>query len=157
MPRHANAVSYDQDFYSWAREQARLLREGRLGELDAERLAEELDDMGRGESRELESRLGVLLHHLLLKWQYQPDRRKPGGPSGPSWEATIVEQRNRIQRHLRRNPGLQSNVPEAMRGAYEFARIRAARETRLPRTTFPEACPWSFDQVSADGFWPEPS
>ena len=45
---------------------------------------EELEDMGAAKERELESRLGVLMAHLL-KWIFQSERR------GNSWIATIKE------------------------------------------------------------------
>jgi hypothetical protein len=37
---------YDRDLYSWAVQQAALLRAGRLIEADAGNIAEELDDVG---------------------------------------------------------------------------------------------------------------
>ena len=74
---------------AWANEQAALLRAGNFGLLDLERIAEEIEDVGRSEQRELESRMAVLLMHLL-KWQYQPSHR------GVSWQMTLKEQRNMI-------------------------------------------------------------
>jgi hypothetical protein len=65
---------YDQDFLAWTEQQAALLRAGRLDQLDLDNLAEELDAMGRGEWGELESRLELLLMHML-KWDCQPARR----------------------------------------------------------------------------------
>jgi hypothetical protein len=38
---------YDQDFYTWALESARGLREGRFADIDIEHIAEELEDMGK--------------------------------------------------------------------------------------------------------------
>jgi hypothetical protein len=73
---------YEQDFFEWTVQNAQLLRAGRLEEADLEHIAEEIEDMGRSERRELESRLSVLLSHLL-KWRFQPSRR------GRSWQATI--------------------------------------------------------------------
>ena len=67
-----SALAYHQDFYGWTQEQAKLLREHRLDELDLENLLEEVESMGKSEKRELESRLEVLLMHLL-KWHYQPN------------------------------------------------------------------------------------
>ncbi len=90
---------YADDFFAWSREQAALLREGRLGEADIKDIAEEIDSMGRTEKRELVSRLTVLLLHLL-KWRYQPEKRSA------SWEASIRAQRNRIEDHLDDNPSL---------------------------------------------------
>ena len=36
----------EADLYSWARRQAELLRAGRLSEIDAAAIAEEIDDVG---------------------------------------------------------------------------------------------------------------
>ncbi len=66
MPR--NAALYDEDFYAWSMEQARLLRAGEFSRLDIENVAEELESMGRRDKREIESRLVVLIAQLL-KWQ----------------------------------------------------------------------------------------
>jgi len=66
-----NAVDYEDDFYAWTVEQARLLRSGELSAIDAANVAEEIESMGRSDRRAIESRLAVLLTHLL-KWQMQP-------------------------------------------------------------------------------------
>ena len=51
------SVLYERDFFAWSREQADLLRAGKLAEADIEHIAEEIDSMGRTEKRELISRL----------------------------------------------------------------------------------------------------
>jgi len=61
----SHSTLYHQDFYTWANEQAALLRSGRLSEADIEHVAEEIESMGRTENRELVSRLTALLLHLL--------------------------------------------------------------------------------------------
>jgi hypothetical protein len=38
---------YDQDFYAWTQEQAALLREGALHDLDVTNLAEEIESLGK--------------------------------------------------------------------------------------------------------------
>jgi hypothetical protein len=138
---------YDSDFYAWSREQAELLRAGKLAEADIEHIAEEIDSMGRTEKRELISRLTVLLLHLL-KWRYQPGKR------GPSWEASIRVQRLDVGEHLDDNPSLSPLLPQALASAYRKARLEAIAETGLPGATFPEACPWTVEQALDDGFWP---
>jgi len=144
----ARSPLYDSDFYAWSREQAELLRAGRLAEADIEHIAEEIDSMGRTEKRELVSRLEVLLLHLI-KWRYQPGKR------GPSWEASIFVQRDRIADHLDDNPSLKLLLPQALASAYRKARQEAVAETGLPGTTFPEPCPWTAEQALDGGFWPE--
>ena len=139
---------YDRDFYAWSREQAELLRSGKLAEADIEHIAEEIDSMGRTEKRELISRLTILLLHLL-KWRYQPAKR------GPSCEASIANQRDDLAEHLADNPSLRPLLPEALTFAFRKARREAVAETGLPATTFPEACPWTEEQALDVGFWPE--
>ncbi len=82
-------TSYEADVVAWASEQARLLRAGRFELLDRDHLAEEIEDVGKSEQRELASWMSVLLAHLL-RWLYQPERR------GASWEKTILAQRKEI-------------------------------------------------------------
>lgn len=143
-----NSSLYERDFYAWANQQAGLLRAGRLSEADIEHLAEEIESLGKAEKRELVSRLTVLLLHLL-KWQFQPDLR------GNSWRNTVRVQRIALQDHLADNPSLKSVLAEAIAAAYRVAGIEANTETGLPESAFPAACPWSFDQMMKDDFWPE--
>ena len=138
---------YEHDFYAWANEQAALIRAGNLAAVDLEHVAEEIESMGKTEKRELVSRLAVLLQHLL-KWQYQPGRR------GSSLEATITVQRHAIADHLDDNPSLKAKLDETITKAYRDAALLAAGETALPKTTFPASCPWSFEQIVNEDFWP---
>jgi len=74
-----NEVKYEQDFYGWTQEQARLLREGRFAELDVANVVEEIETLGRGERRELVSHLRLLLTHLLNGPINQIGAAKAGG------------------------------------------------------------------------------
>jgi len=143
-----NTQTYRDDYHAWALQNAQLLREGRLDEIDIENIAEELEDMGGSKERELESRLGVLLAHLL-KWVYQPERR------GNSWQSTIEEQRRRVERVLRKNLSLKSKLDECFSDAYGDARLIAARETGFNKNRFPESSPFTLEQTLNDAYWPE--
>ena len=48
---------YDQDFFEWTVQNAELLRARRFDEIDVEHIAGEIEDRGKSEQRELESRL----------------------------------------------------------------------------------------------------
>lgn len=138
---------YEQDFYAWANEQAALLRAGKLSAADIEHIAEEIESMGKAEKRELMSRLTVLLLHLL-KWQAQPVMR------GNSWRLTVMVQRREVLDHLADNPSLKSRLADIISGAYDRARLGAARETGLSEDAFPPVCPWTYDQMMDAEFWP---
>src|SRR5260370_41891160 len=103
MPR--NLADYEEDFYAWSVEQARLLRSGEFSSIDVANVAEEIESLGRSDKREIQSRLTVLLSHLL-KWQMQSAMRSS------SWSATIREQRRRIDKLLQESSSLRSFVPE---------------------------------------------
>jgi hypothetical protein len=139
---------YEEDFVAWTAETAQLLRSGRLGEVDIEHVAEELEDMGKSQKRELESRLTTLILHLL-KWKHQPDKRKGG------WAATISEQRAELQRLFRDSPSLRPAVSKSIREVYPEAVERAGHETGLPRRAYPERCPFTADQILDRNFLPE--
>jgi len=139
---------YETDFYGWIKSQVDALKAGNLKGLDVDNLIEEVEDMGRSEKREFDSRLEVLLTHLL-KWQYQPNFR------GRSWQFTVMEQRTRIAYHLADNPSLKSRIPETYERTYALAVIDAVKETGLDKTAFPAQCPWTFDEVMDEDFWPE--
>jgi Domain of unknown function DUF29 len=133
-------VTKEADLYSWALRQAELLRAGRLAEIDPAGIAEEIDDVGDEQYDKLESALRVLMLHLL-RWDRQPAMRRR------SWTLSVLEQRRRVQRQLRKNPGLKSRLDEALTGAYEDARIEASSETGLPLRAFPATRPFEYPEI----------
>ena len=139
---------YEKDVVAWAMEQAALLRTGQLSALDIEHIAEEIEDVGKSEKRELASRMAVLLAHLL-KWVHQPGRR------GSSWTRTLKEQRKAIAAALRQTPSLKASLSDAdwLAGVWADAVTKAVDETGLDN--FPDDCPWSMAQVLAEDFFPE--
>jgi len=143
------ATPYDLDVIAWANEQARLLRSGLFSQLDIEHLAEEIEDVGKSEQRELESRMAVLLAHLI-KWQFQPDRR------GSSWRITLADQRQGIARRLKRTPSLKASLddPDWWADAWQDARREAAKETGIEYGRFPASCPWPVADVLAADWYP---
>jgi hypothetical protein len=135
-----DGARYERDLYSWAVEQAALLRAGRLAEVDALSLAEEIDDVGSKQYDKLQSALRLILLHLL-QWDHQPERRSR------SWQLSIAVQRRHVLRVLRKNPGLKAVVDEAVTEAYEIARLEAAAQTLLEEDIFPVECPYSWNEI----------
>lgn len=138
---------YDDDLVAWALANADLLRTGRLSQIDANHLAEELEDLGKSERRALCSHIRVLVAHLL-KWQYQPGLR------GASWRLSIENARREIQVILEDSPSLRSTAPSCLEKEYRSARRHAIIETGLPEDHFPASPPYMIDQVLAEDFWP---
>lgn len=147
-PSPAADSLYDTDFHLWSQQQARLLRERRWDDLDVDNLVDEVESVGRSEKREIESRLEILIAHLL-KWKYQP-----GGRSG-AWRATIAEQRSRIARIVKDSPSLRRFASHQVALEYEAGRLLASRETGIAFGLFPDECPFSANDVLDPHFWPE--
>jgi Domain of unknown function DUF29 len=138
----------EADLYSWALRQAELLRAGRLDAIDAGAIAEEIDDVGEEQYDKLESALRILMLHLL-KWDHQPDKRSR------SWTMTTRERRRRVLRQLRKNPGLDSRLDEALSEAYQDARDEASAETGLPLSVFPPKPPFDYAEIMERSIvWP---
>ncbi len=142
------SANYQQDYYAWTQEQSALIRAGQFSKLDWANLAEEIEDMGKTEKRTLESRLEVLLMHLL-KWQVQQDRRSK------SWRLTIADQRRRLDKLLRENPSLKAVLPESIEDIYPSAVIAAVNETGLDVERFPVSCPYTHPQIFDPDYLPD--
>lgn len=143
----APTALYDRDMYRWTRQQARLLRAGRMSELDLENLAEEIESLGNRDYRELRSRLQLVLMHLL-KWQFQPSKR-----SG-SWRSTLRTQRQEISALLEQSPSLRRQVAAMVGKTYPVAVELAGDETNLPFDAFPRDCPYTAEQALDPDFLP---
>jgi hypothetical protein len=130
---------YEDDVYAWSLAQAELLRAGRLDEVDAKNVADEILDVGRNEHDKLESALRLLLVHML-KWDIQPEKRSR------SWINTIAIQRIHALRQLRDNPSLKSGPAKAVDDAFRVARLEAENETGL-EDAFPDTCPHDWDAI----------
>ncbi|WP_448511827.1 DUF29 domain-containing protein [Photorhabdus laumondii] len=139
---------YETDVVAWANEQAALLRSGKLSQIDIENIAEEIEDVGKSEKRELASRLAALLAHLL-KWQFQPGRHSS------SWQRTIKEQRKSLLRRIDKTPSLKGYLAdkEWLDDAWSDAVASTADETGLD--VFPESCIWDMELILSQDFYPE--
>jgi hypothetical protein len=138
---------YETDVVAWACEQARLLRSGDFSAIDVEHIAEEIEDVGRSERRELKHRLSVLIAHLL-KWKFQPERR------GASWSSTIRLQRSEIKYALHEMPSLHHCFDDEswINATWESAHHLAEGETSM---NIPSTHAWPFEQVLDEHFWPD--
>src|SRR5712691_1604691 len=96
---------YETDFYQWTQDTSDRLRRGEFTQIDVAALVEEVENLGKSEKSALQSRLAVLISHLL-KWDCQSARRSR------SWQATIEVQRSRIERLLKQSPSLRPFLSE---------------------------------------------
>jgi hypothetical protein len=139
---------YQSDFYEWALTNAHLLRNGQISEIDIQHIADELEDMGQKEKRELRSQLKRLIVHLL-KWQFQSEKKTR------SWRDTIINSREEIEDILDNNRTLGQMIPSFIENLYPKCVTHAIRETNLKPSVFPKTPPFTKEQILSETFWPE--
>jgi hypothetical protein len=151
-----NAELYEHDFNAWIHNQISLLKAGKTNEIDIEHLIEELEDMGKSNLRELESRFIILIAHLL-KWQFQLATLETQWQDfeGKSWRKTIIEQRTQLLYLLKKVPSLKQKLQNAVTEAYLEAVMLAVKESKLSKSIFPTDCPYTIEQLLDDDFYPE--
>jgi hypothetical protein len=116
---------YDTDLLLWSGHQADLLRRRAAGELvnDAEldwtHIAEEIEALGKSDRRELRSRIGTILVHLI-KLEVSPAREPRAG-----WRVTVLEQRAGTEALLADSPSLRPTVARVISDLLDAARTQA--------------------------------
>ncbi|KQT69761.1 MULTISPECIES: DUF29 domain-containing protein [unclassified Aureimonas] len=135
-PYYPQPADYEDDTYSWAMEQAQLLRLGRFSELDLPNLIEEIEGIGLETKRQLSFHYRDLVA-ALLEWQALPADRRP------ALGREILEARIGILDEERESRWLRDNAGRMIQEAYPPAVRLAMAGTGLPRERFPYECPYS--------------
>jgi uncharacterized protein DUF29 len=143
---------YERDYYAWIQNQVRALRERRIEDIEWANVAEEIEDLGKGEKRSAESHVARIVEHLL-KLAYAPLRTKNLNRRG--WELTIREARHQIRKLINESPSLRRKMGELYADAYESGRNAALIALKFPESALPEASPWSLEQVLDEVFLPD--
>jgi Domain of unknown function DUF29 len=140
----------EDDFHGWLIDQAAALRARDYESLDWDHLAEELEIMAAQERRQMKERLITLQEHLL-KLKFEPAEVQRHN----SWRNTIEETRERIADIIEDSPGVfRGERDEVLAETYGRARKAAVRSSGLPLSTFPEECPWTYEQMMDEEFFP---
>jgi Domain of unknown function DUF29 len=144
----AGTSLYERDFCRWVDEQVRLLKDGRLEQLDVVNLIDEIQDLGIHEKKAVQSNLVVVLKHLL-KYQYQPRRRSR------NWLSSIAEHRRRLRNDFATSPSLRPYAREHFEECYQDGRRQALIETGLAAAALPSAPPYTLEQALDPAFLPD--
>lgn len=149
--------SYDTDLVLWAEDQSRALRDAAHSgvnlPIDWQNVAEEIEALGKSQTRELASRISEILEHLI-KLQASPATEPRSG-----WSESIQRQRNEIERLLADSPSLRRTVGDVIEAESDKARRLAALSlagfAERPKVPL-ESLVYSADQVLGDWFPAEP-
>lgn len=142
--KRKRSLKYETDFSKWASDQAKLLKQQEFSKLDMKNLIEEIEDLSKRESDKLSSHLENLLMHKL-KVVFQPEMN-----IGNLWTLSIKGASHKANKTLSQNPSLKPKLKSIIEDAYFSARIKAAMETEMDESIFPEECPWTLKEIFPD-------
>ncbi|MGB5594376.1 MAG: DUF29 domain-containing protein [Crocosphaera sp.] len=139
-------TSYSSDYYTWTKEQVKLLKLRRFEQVDWDNLIEEIEDLGNSRENALESYLERLLEHLLKLsyWESEKEYCTRG------WKAEIRNFRAQIKKILRKNPALKNKLEPIWIEIYPV-RISVMREL----FSIPDTTNISLDNALSDDWFPE--
>jgi hypothetical protein len=140
---------YDVDLVAWSERQADLLRRMAAGErvndqVDWSNIIEEIESVGRGETLAVTSLLGNALGHKLrlIGW--------PDDPSALHWAHEIRVWLAQVSRRHRASMHIEAALADLWQDAILDAGGHML-DAGPPTIALPEACPWSLDQLLAEG------
>ena len=113
---------YQEDEQAWLLDQAGVLRDGQLDEVDRQHLSEYLNDMAARDRREVRQRLILLIGHTI-KCRLFPDRVTR------NWVLTVREQQRELKAIFEDSPSLRAYALDALSNAAFDAYQEAALET----------------------------
>lgn len=138
---------YDRDFVAWCEATVVHLKAHKFDEVDLDHLIEEIEGLAGRDKRELQSRLIVLLTHLLKRIYVRSSYDYRG------WENTVREQRQELELLLKQSPSLCNYFAEVFDSSRQYAlkNVRA----NYPQVQFPDSWPFSreVDNLLSETFW----
>jgi len=138
---------YDEDFFEWTRRSAELLRAGQFEQADIEHVAEEIEELGKRDLKELHRRARALMAHLLVG-QLQPANQSSSRLS------PVTEEQIWLENLLEQSPSLKSKLAQELPACYaEAVRLAIAMaRTAVGRERFPAECPFTVEQILGSDF-----
>ncbi len=134
---------YDRDDYQWLLQTIRQLQSQEYSAVDWENLLEELESLAKSQTRELKSRLLVLIEQLMKLKYWESERDY----NAREWKNTIIEQRRQIQILLDDSPNLKPILTDLFEQCYKMARQDTSQKTGLNIQVFPDSPPFSIEEA----------
>ena len=154
MQQHQTRISpdYDQDFYAWTQHQAKLLRALRSADLplapdvDLDRVAEEIEDLGKVELRGVTSIIQQILMHLIKA------ASDPKSQASNHWQSETIafsfDLADRYARSMRQLIDMQALWQRSLR----LAEVQLHEHGASLAKNLPTECPFSLDDFLTKEF-----
>lgn len=148
---------YETDYYTWAREMSRALKERRSEDIDWDNIAEEVADLGDEKRNKLIGYLSQSFAHLI-KYDSLRDRYPD---NANRWRKDAEFFLQEAMETLQENPGLKGEFSKVLEKSWKTARREVfrsfdefTRENDLDKAGISRHCPWSPEEILSGSFLP---
>jgi vacuolar-type H+-ATPase catalytic subunit A/Vma1 len=140
---------YDRDLQDWFTDTIAKIKSKEFDRVDWEHVIEEIEGLAGRDRAEVQSRLRVLLAHMLKRLYVDSTYDYRG------WENTIREQRRQLETLLEQSPSMRSFLDDVFLKEWQKALTDVRHE--YPKTQFPDRWQFKFDvdALLSEEFWQE--
>jgi Domain of unknown function DUF29 len=156
MARVLERSLYETDYYAWTKEQAAELRAMAArrvnSALDLENLAEEVESLGRSDLNTVRSQVQRIIEHLL-KLEYFP-----ASEPRADWRDSVDQARDEIEDDITASmlPDVAADLDKLFGRARRTAASGLVRHgERTAAKALPQDCPYSFEQIVMQDWYPD--
>ena len=145
-------VSYDEDFLAWSEQQAMALRDlarsrqGLSNALDLERVAEEIEDVGRSEFNAAKSHIRQILAHLIKA------ASEPATGPASHWRKEVVAFHSGLLDLFSASMEQRLDLDLLWRRAMKEAEAALEDEGGALVSGLPSDCPFALDELVSEAF-----
>jgi vacuolar-type H+-ATPase catalytic subunit A/Vma1 len=145
----AKDTLYDRDLQDWFTDTIAKIKSKEFDRVDWEHVIEEIEGLAGRDRAEVQSRLRVLLAHMLKRLYVDSSYHYRG------WENTIREQRRQLETLLEQSPSMRRFLDDVFLKEWQKALTDVRKE--YPKTQFPDRWQFEFDvdALLSEEFWQE--
>ena len=148
MTRSPPRTTYDEDFFAWTQEQAsalrRVPREAIGAVVDIEHVAEEIEDLGKRDLREVATFLGRLFEHLIKI------QSEPASIDVPHWRAEALNFQQSASAAFTASMRQLLDLPRIWRRGRQLAQVFL--DKRGGSLSARSDCPFALDDLLTEEF-----
>ncbi len=138
---------YKKDETAWILENVKLIRQGKLNEIDYENIATILEEEVISYRLEVKSKIRQIIQ-FLLQFQYCNKFRRE-----KFWKKQLYHLRSDLEFDFENSQSLKDYAKDNLQAIYIRAKKLASIQLELPIETIPETCPFTFEQILNESFF----
>jgi hypothetical protein len=138
---------YKKDETAWILENVKLLRQGKLNEIDSENIATILEEEVISYRLEVKRKIRQIIQ-FLLQFQYQKKFRRE-----KYWKKQMHLLRSDLEFDFENSQSLEDYAKDNLHTIYIRGKKLASTQMEIPVETIPDTCPFTFNEIMDENFF----